>query len=52
MLAGAAAAAVSTAGARRLVAWVDSGPSPAPFAAYRLGLAALVVRRLRKNRRR
>ena len=45
MLAGAAAAAVSTAGARRLVAWVDSGPSPAPFAAYRLGLAA-VVRRL------
>ena len=47
--AGAGAAFVSTLGSRWLIGQVERNRSLAPYAAYRLGLAALVVSRLRRG---
>ena len=46
---GAAAAFVSTLGSRWLIGQVERNRSLAPYAAYRLGLAGLVVARLRRT---
>jgi undecaprenyl-diphosphatase len=48
--AGTAASFASTLASARIVRTVDRGHSLLPYAAYRVALAALVVRRLRQNR--
>ncbi|MDX6699023.1 MAG: undecaprenyl-diphosphatase [Solirubrobacteraceae bacterium] len=50
--AGTAAAFASTLASARIVRSVDRGHSLLPYAAYRTGLAAAVLRRLRQNRAR
>ncbi len=50
--AGAAASFASTLGSTWLIRQVERDRSLLPYAAYRAGLAALVIRRLRQNRRR
>jgi undecaprenyl-diphosphatase len=49
LAAGAGAAFVSTLGSRWLIGQVERNRSLAPYAAYRLGLAGLVVARLRRG---
>lgn len=51
VLAGTAAAFVSTLASTRLIGAVERDRSPAPFVAYRLGLAALTLTRLGRIRR-
>jgi undecaprenyl-diphosphatase len=49
---GTAAAFASTLASARIIRAVERDRSPAPYAAYRVALAAVVIRRLRENRRR
>ncbi|MBV9684681.1 MAG: hypothetical protein JO046_23010, partial [Solirubrobacterales bacterium] len=48
--AGAGAAFVSTLGSTRLIQALERDSSLAPYAIYRIGLAALIVRRLVRDR--